>query len=106
MFFMECTFQGYQLLKNGKPYGTIISPDILCACISDVQLGETVTLQIVALTDHPVGKLRPQGPGSVVSEVDSGVGSYHTNDGNILYIYFNIFSFLTSMCFICLFFLG
>jgi hypothetical protein len=64
--------QGYQMLKNGKLYGSIIPPDVNSLRIRDVSLGEKLTLQLIALTEHPVGKTEMRG-GSVVGDKDSGI---------------------------------
>jgi hypothetical protein len=48
--------KGYQLVKNGKCYGNIIPPEVNTYRISDIDIGETITLQIICLTNHPVGK--------------------------------------------------
>lgn len=44
------------MLKNGKLYGSIIPPDVNSLSIRDVILGEKIELQLIALTEHPVGK--------------------------------------------------
>lgn len=44
------------MLKNGKLYGSIIPPEVNSLRIRDVSLGEKVCLQLIALTEHPVGK--------------------------------------------------
>ena len=46
--------QGYQMMKDGKLYGSIIPADVHSLRIKDVNLGETIKLQLLALTDHPV----------------------------------------------------
>ena len=46
---------GYQLLKNGTIYGSTIPPEVTSMSIKDLSLGEDVKLQIIALTEHPVG---------------------------------------------------
>jgi len=48
------------MLKDGQLYGGIIPPDSNNLCISDVMLGDSVTLQLIALTEHPVGKMEQQ----------------------------------------------
>ncbi|CAH1782616.1 unnamed protein product [Owenia fusiformis] len=53
----DAVVSGYQLLKDNKLYGSTIPPDVLSLRIKDVSLGEKVTLQLVALTEHAVGKL-------------------------------------------------
>ena len=45
------------MLRNGKLYGSIIPPEVNSLRIRDVSLGEKVTLQLIALTEHPVGKI-------------------------------------------------
>ena len=44
------------MMKNGKLYGSIIPADVHSLRIKGVTLGETIELQILALTDHPVGR--------------------------------------------------
>lgn len=51
----DAVLSGYQLMKNGSLYGSTIPADVTSMSIKDVALGETVQLQIVALTEHPVG---------------------------------------------------
>ena len=48
--------QGYQMMRNAKLYGSIIPSDVHALRITDLSLGERVELQILALTDHPVGR--------------------------------------------------
>ena len=49
------TLSGYQLIKNGQPFGQKLGPDANSATMSELRLGEQVKLQIVALTDHSCG---------------------------------------------------
>ena len=44
------------MLKNGSLYGSIIPLDVHSMRIKGLTLGETINLQLVALTDHPVGR--------------------------------------------------
>ena len=44
------------MIKNGKCYGNLIPSEVNTFRISDVDIGETITLQIICLTNHPVGK--------------------------------------------------
>lgn len=75
MFFFP---QGYQMLKNGKLYGSIIPPDVNSLRIRDVNLGEKIELQLIALTEHPVGKSDRR---STDGDKDSGIGgSTHHED--------------------------
>lgn len=46
------------MLKNGKPYGDIIPPDVYSMRVKDVKLGDKAELQIIALTNHSVGRKR------------------------------------------------
>ncbi|KAL5013163.1 hypothetical protein ScPMuIL_007433 [Solemya velum] len=63
----DAAISGYQMLKNGKLYGSIIPAEVNNLRIRDISLGEKVSLQLIALTEHPVGKFdKPS--------VDSGVG--------------------------------
>lgn len=45
------------MLKNGRLYGSIIPPEVNSLRIRDISLGEKVSLQLIALTEHPVGKI-------------------------------------------------
>ncbi|XP_052779768.1 uncharacterized protein LOC128217013 isoform X4 [Mya arenaria] len=56
----DATISGYQMLKNGKLYGSIIPSEVNSLRIRDISLGEKVSLQLIALTDHPVGKVDGQ----------------------------------------------
>ena len=51
----DAVLSGYQLFKNGSLYGSTIPPGVTSMNIRDVTLGEDVKLQIIALTEHPVG---------------------------------------------------
>ena len=44
------------MLKDGKVYGSIIPPDVHSLRIKSLSLGDQIELQILALTDHPVGR--------------------------------------------------
>lgn len=66
--------QGYQLMKDGKLYGSIMPPDVHSLRIKDVNLGDRVELQILALTDHPVGRQESKSKGED-ADGDSGVGT-------------------------------
>ena len=44
------------MMKNSKLYGSIIPSDVHSLRIHGLSLGEKVELQILALTDHPVGR--------------------------------------------------
>lgn len=62
------------MLRNGKLYGSIIPPDVNSLRIRDVSLGEKITLQLIALTEHPVGKGDYRtASGSVIGDKDSGI---------------------------------
>ncbi|XP_077869443.1 uncharacterized protein LOC100370084, partial [Saccoglossus kowalevskii] len=67
----DAALSGFQMVKDGKLYGSIIAPDVLSTTVSGVTLGDVATLQIVALTNHPVGKLEHEG--SIFSGSDSGI---------------------------------
>ena len=66
-------------MKDGKLYGSIMPPDVHSLRIKDVTLGDKVELQILALTDHPVGRdLRKDTKDKSKleeGEGDSGVGT-------------------------------
>nr|XP_034305803.1 uncharacterized protein LOC105321045 isoform X1 [Crassostrea gigas] len=53
----EAEISGYRLLKNGKLYGHVMGPEVNAVDITGISLGDKVVLQLVALTNHPVGKL-------------------------------------------------
>ena len=57
--------QGYQLLKNGFLYGSVIPPEVNSLRIRDVSLGERLSLQLIALTEHLFG----------------GGSNFHSDDG-------------------------
>lgn len=44
------------MLRNGKLYGAVIPPDVTNLHIHDVTLGEKIELQLIALTEHAVGR--------------------------------------------------
>ncbi|XP_025107507.1 uncharacterized protein LOC112572161 isoform X5 [Pomacea canaliculata] len=70
----DAHISGYQMLRNGKLYGSIIPPDVNSLRIRDVSLGEKITLQLIALTEHPVGKGDYRtASGSVIGDKDSGI---------------------------------
>ena len=54
--FFSSGYQGYQLMKDEKMYGSIMPPDVHSLRIKDCTLGDRIQLQILALTDHPVGR--------------------------------------------------
>ncbi|XP_071961343.1 uncharacterized protein [Antedon mediterranea] len=59
--FADAAISGYLLLKDGKPVLPIMDPNTQHHTLSGLVLGTSVTLQIVALTDHPVGRLKWNG---------------------------------------------
>ena len=70
-------------MKDNKLYGSIMPPDVHSLRIKDVTLGDHVQLQILALTDHPVGRengTKENGStetkeGQTEEDEDSGVGT-------------------------------
>ena len=54
--FGDATLSGYQLVRDGHFCRDIIAPDVTSYRVDDITIGETVTLQLVSLTNHPVGK--------------------------------------------------
>lgn len=44
------------MMKNGKLYGSIIPTEVHNLRIRGLSLGEKITVQILALTNHPVGR--------------------------------------------------
>ncbi|KAK3103976.1 hypothetical protein FSP39_023382, partial [Pinctada imbricata] len=71
----DADISGYQLLKNGKIYGAIMGPEANSVDIKDVTLGDKVVLQLIALTNHPVGKLE-----NVVLDTDEQTGGSPRDD--------------------------
>lgn len=51
----DAVLSGYQLLKNDTVYGSTIPPEVTSMSIKDICLGDDIKLQIIALTEHPVG---------------------------------------------------
>jgi len=49
-FLVLCFMQGFQLLKNGKPYGSVIPPDVRSMRVKGLTLGDRVELQLITLT--------------------------------------------------------
>jgi len=49
------------MLKDGKLYGSIIPHDVHSLRLKGLTLGEKVDLQILALTDHAVGRDKDNG---------------------------------------------
>jgi len=47
-----CFVQGFQLLKNGKPYGSVIPSDVHSLAVRGLKLGDKVELQLVTLTSR------------------------------------------------------
>jgi hypothetical protein len=52
----DAVVSGFQLVRNGRCHGDIIPHDCNLFKLSDVELGQTVSLQLISLTNHPVGK--------------------------------------------------
>ena len=55
----DATVSGYQLVRDGRIYGEIIPADVNLYTLNDIAIGDTVRLQIISLTNHPVGKYTP-----------------------------------------------
>jgi len=49
------TFQGYQLMKDGKKYGPVMSPDTHNVRVKGLKLGDKVDLEIQTLTNRDHG---------------------------------------------------
>ena len=64
------------MVKDGKLYGSVIPPDVNSLRLKGLTLGEKLDLQILALTDHAVGR----GDGQQEDERDSGVGTSSHHD--------------------------
>ncbi|KAL3853216.1 hypothetical protein ACJMK2_016773 [Sinanodonta woodiana] len=52
----DAAISGYQMLRDGKVYGGIVPPDVNFFRIRDIYLGDKIKLQLMALTEHPVGR--------------------------------------------------
>lgn len=52
----DAVVSGFQLLRNGRCHGDIIPHDCTIYKVTDVEIGDTVNLQMISLTNHPVGK--------------------------------------------------
>ncbi|XP_070557721.1 uncharacterized protein [Ptychodera flava] len=72
----HAALSGFQLVKDGKLYGPILNPDVLRSTVTNISLGQVVTLQILALTDHPVG--RRENDDSFICSSDSGFENIST----------------------------
>ena len=46
-------------MKDGGCYGNIIAPRETTTLVGDCEVGETVRLQMISLTNHPCGKYVP-----------------------------------------------
>ena len=44
------------MVKNNKCYGTILPPETNTSRINDMEIGDLINLQVISLTNHPVGK--------------------------------------------------
>lgn len=64
------------MMKNGKLYGSIIPPEVHTLRIRGLSLGEKIVLQILALTDHPVGR--------DPNNTDSGSSSHNGSEYNFI----------------------
>lgn len=64
------------MLRNGKLYGSVIPADVTSLHIRDVTLGEKIELQVIALTEHAVGKADRK----TDIDKDSGKGSSQQED--------------------------
>lgn len=75
----DAAVSGFQMIKDDHLYGGIMPPDVHSMRIQDgINLGDKITLQILALTDHPVGRERenrhdPQDAISSIPENDVGL---------------------------------
>uniref|UniRef100_A0A7M5XFI6 Fibronectin type-III domain-containing protein n=2 Tax=Clytia hemisphaerica TaxID=252671 RepID=A0A7M5XFI6_9CNID len=50
---------GYQLIHNGEPSGSIFTPDVLTATITNLEPGTTNIFSLIALSKHSIGNSRP-----------------------------------------------
>ena len=57
--FGDALVSGFQLIKDGKCFGNIIPFDVNTYTITGVEVGETVNLQMISLTNHPIAKYTP-----------------------------------------------
>lgn len=82
------------MLKNGQLYGSIIPPEVNSLRIRDISLGEKVSLQLIALTEHPVGKIDRRTEQLEKETQEEGTGSL---DGQslfyiLIFVYHNCFA--------------
>ena len=71
----DANVSGFQLIKNGKLCGALIPPETTMYKLTNLEIGETCDLQLISLTDHPVGKyseLNGYNPNYSTAEADSG----------------------------------
>ena len=47
------------MIKDGKCFGNLIPHDVNTYTVTGVEIGETVNLQMISLTNHPVAKYTP-----------------------------------------------
>ncbi|KAK3579080.1 hypothetical protein CHS0354_029940 [Potamilus streckersoni] len=75
----DATISGYQMLRDGKVYGGIVPPDVNFFRIRDIYLGDKIKLQLMALTEHPVGR-------SQEMVMDKEKGTVEPSDRNDLFL--------------------
>ena len=49
-------FQGYQLIRDGQPYGPVLSPSARQGCIDEAVPGAFYRVQLAALCEHAICK--------------------------------------------------
>lgn len=52
----DAPLSGYYIIRDGKQYGDLINPDTQSTRIRGIKLGETINLQLLAVTNHPCGQ--------------------------------------------------
>ncbi len=52
----DAVCSGFQLVKNNKCYGSILPPEVNTSRVDGLEFGDLVNLQVISLTNHPVGK--------------------------------------------------
>jgi hypothetical protein len=67
----DACLSGFQLVKNGRLSGAIIPPDTTLFKLTSIEVGETVDLQLISLTDHPVGRFQDPNCGQCYGGVEA-----------------------------------
>ncbi|CAD5112727.1 DgyrCDS1945 [Dimorphilus gyrociliatus] len=79
----DAAVSGFQMIKDDRFYGEIMPSDVYSMRIQEgIHLGDRITLQILALTDHPVGRETDAAPSS-----QDAISSIPENDIGLLELY-------------------